>query len=284
MTTHSASSASLAPKKLKKLRKQHLEARERAEKLAATDDQDRTQSAFRRAEKYYKTRLWEPDYNRALSRDNLKEPSTSKSVFGDQIELEQHVIPSCSPCEVCNGRLTPDPLRLVTFPSHLPGLVYLPGYLCEHQQRALIVDCLETSLRPPNVTNIDAHWTMPQGQSQGLFEIYRAWRSESSLRENTPDDPRFILQPRASLLSPPSVRSHQLPTPTRRMTVNLEPITAENYLTARNEQPKVDPLPSETVKPIHVSDAWMKGKLRWCTIGWQYHVSHPVPSVDKESK
>ncbi|KAG0150731.1 hypothetical protein CROQUDRAFT_668360 [Cronartium quercuum f. sp. fusiforme G11] len=266
----------ISSKKLAKLRKQHLEARARVNDTATEGP-----GAFRRAEKYYKTRLWDPDYKQALGGNTLPESSVRTGV-ANGVHYNQLIIPEPpSPrCEACGGPTAP--LRLLTFPDRFPGLIYLPSYLCEHQQRALIADSLETSLRPPNVTNIDTHWTMPEGFSCGLFDLYRTWRSQVIAGSDQKRDARFWLQPRASLLPPPSARPPQQPLSTKRVTVDLEPITAENYLTARNELPKQDPIPSETVKPIHVSDVWMKGKLRWCTIGWQYHWTTKTYHFERE--
>lgn len=261
----------ISGKKLAKLRKQHLETRSRQ------TDTNAKLGGFRQAEKYYKTRLWEPDYSKALGHHNLPEPNEGSHLI-NETQIEQFIIPGPSGSQACEGPT--QLLRLVTFPDRFPGLVYIPGYLTAHQQRELIIDCFETSLRPPNVNNVDAHWIMPEGTPCGLFELYRAWHSEKPEEGSDEDQKKYVLQPRAIMLPPPLPVAP--PLPTKRMTVDLEPITAENYLTARNEKVKEDPIPSDTVKPIHISDLWMKGKLRWCTIGWQYHWTTKTYHFERE--
>lgn len=238
-------------------------------------------TSFRTIEQYYKRRLWEPDYNLAFGHHSLS---------GHNLTSEE-----TSPVQIPWN--TPHRARSVQAQvQSLPPLLdhdQSPIKSCQRcpdsrKQAELIDDCLSNGLRKPNVTNIDTHWRMES--PEGIYELYRTWFDQTQAREHSSDDgidgdSRFMLQPQRtshsntkdSAASPTQDAGGMTTTDkttcgnSRRQRVDLEPINSENFMVARNERPKQDPICSQTVQPIHIKDVWMKGKLRWCTIGWQYH-------------
>ncbi|PLW36840.1 hypothetical protein PCASD_15286 [Puccinia coronata f. sp. avenae] len=275
-------------KKLEKMRKNYHLSRSLQPDY---QEQHSHPTPFRTIEQYYKRRLWEPNYDLGFGRHSIPPPAQtpSTSTFAITVDwstpqgarsIQAHVHTlltpaSCHqlipPCQSCHPRPVQ---RMCTFPKQYPGLIYLPSYLCQHQQASLIEDCLTNGLRKPNVTNIDTHWKMEH--EPGLYELYQIWlNTQNTEHTATEDDHRFILNPRTEPPPNPTLLSQAQQdtnhTKSRRQKVDYEPIDSQNFLVARNDQPKQDPTASSTVKPMHIRDMWMNGKLRWCTIGWQYH-------------
>ncbi|KAH9443234.1 hypothetical protein MJO28_014691 [Puccinia striiformis f. sp. tritici] len=267
-----------ALKKLEKMRKNYHLSR------SLQPDYQEPQSnptPFRAIEQYYKRRLWEPDYNLGFGHHSIP-ASTSTSTSPIQIEwstpqkaqtiqVHIHTLPTTNKkaCPTCSQQRI-----LCTFPKQYPGLIYLPSYLCQHQQADLVQDCLTNGLRKPNVTNLDTHWEIPS--QAGIYELYRNWLLNSEQSGDPEPTSPFILTPK-TMINNPDDRQKQKQndmtdtSKTRRQKVDFEPINSQNFLVARNDKPKEDPICSKTVEPIHIRDIWMNGKLRWCTIGWQYH-------------
>ncbi|OAV90800.1 hypothetical protein PTTG_06089 [Puccinia triticina 1-1 BBBD Race 1] len=276
-------------KKLEKMRKNYHLSRSRQPDY---QEPESNPTLFRTIEQYYKRRLWEPDYNLGFGHHSIP-PSTHLSTVLSPVEIEWstpnhaqsiqaqiRTLPATSsqsikPCEFCHPRTSQ---RICTFPKQYPGLIYLPSYLCPHQQADLVDDCLTNGLRKPNVTNIDTHWQTPY--EPGIYELYRTWSDHNQKQPEDTDSEtaaQFILNPRITPSSSnpePAEKpssSQETANKSRRQKVDFEPINSENFLVARNDRPKEDPTSSKTVEPIHIRDVWMNGKLRWCTIGWQYH-------------
>ncbi|KAI8452700.1 hypothetical protein BY996DRAFT_6415277 [Phakopsora pachyrhizi] len=293
-----------------------------------------TTTRFRTMEQYFKRRLWDPDYDNLSfgyhSIENQSGSSKSESTidgFGEQEEEEREFywtpkatidlsssepIPSKDPlepilvrshsivnhqaCERCL-RSRGSRLRIYTFPLKYPGMIYIPRYLCEHQQEDLIKDCLEKNLKRPNITNLDAHYVIPtvssNDQDMGLFDLYKRWRIDRSNPQS--DQERFTLQPKSKASSLCQAMKHNekggeggcskeiSKELSRRKRVDFEAIDHKNFKTSRNHSPKLDPKPSEKVLPLHIRDIWRKGKIRWCTIGYQYHWETKTYHFDREA-
>ncbi|KAA1073679.1 hypothetical protein PGT21_022364 [Puccinia graminis f. sp. tritici] len=281
-------------KKLEKMRKNYHHSRSLQPDY---QDPQSNPTPFRTIEQYYKRRLWEPDYNLAFGHHSIPPPSTTTTTTSpmkvewstphqaQSIQAHIHPLPSNSsqpsiikPCELCHPQSSPDRI-FCTFPKQYPGLIYLPSYLCQHQQAELVEDCLTNGLRKPNVTNIDTHWEMPH--QPGLYDLYRLWLNNENSQNQSEDqdqelDTQFILQPKPVPESSVQQSSQTDPKKppqqkSRRQKVDFEPINAHNFLVARNDRPKEDQVSAKAGMPIHIRDLWMNGKLRWCTIGWQYH-------------
>ena len=58
----------------------------------------------------------------------------------------------------------------------VPGLVIIPGFITEAAQKEWILRCMDDYCRPPNKTNLHAHWKLPisspfSESHQSLFEM-----------------------------------------------------------------------------------------------------------------
>jgi alkylated DNA repair protein alkB family protein 1 len=108
------------------------------------------QTAFRQRERAYKTRVPPPDYSQVISLDGS----------------DERLIPLCLTrcphqlCEQFGARETPQTAYTL---RQVPGLVVLPQILSPRAQRSLIMHILRQEARPPNTSNLDAHYVMPEG-------------------------------------------------------------------------------------------------------------------------
>ena len=124
----------------------------------------------------------------------------------------------------------------------------LPSFVSEGTQRDLIRWSLDEHARPPNETNLDAHYFLPPS---GLWSTY-LHSSEA------------IIQPRASSLvtSPPPVASGP------RQLISNTPASPATFSLLRST-PRPPPAPSIHAQPL--SAAELIPRLRWANIGWSYH-------------
>lgn len=134
----------------------------------------------------------------------------------------------------------------------IPGLVYLPNYLNEHDQKRMIKLSLRDIPAPPNRNSLDAHYKIP---TEGLWHHYAA---------NTKTD---VAVPRAATEPPREMPSYYAPSGERPL-INNQPSTFEALKQiAREHNPEIPPSP--TVKPLNGERAMYK--LRWTNIGHYYH-------------
>ncbi|TIB37153.1 hypothetical protein E3P86_02288 [Wallemia ichthyophaga] len=141
--------------------------------------------------------------------------------------------------------------KCYTFENH-PGLVYLPNYLNEHDQKRMIKLSLRDIPAPPNRNSLDAHYKIP---IEGLWHHYAA---------STKTD---VAVPRAATEPPREMPSYYAPSGERPL-INNQPSTFEALKQiAREHNPEIPPSP--TVKPLNGERAMYK--LRWTNIGHYYH-------------
>lgn len=128
----------------------------------------------------------------------------------------------------------------------------IPNPFSPQAQRRFIRECLSVYARAPHTSNLDTHYQLP---AEGLWQLYeREQRGEIS--EN---DPEYYV-PRK-----PKKKTDDQPVQQQR---RLLTACDENFRPDLN-QPKPDPLPSETV-PILPPSQLLK-KMRWVMLGYQYH-------------
>ncbi|KAF9129047.1 hypothetical protein BGW39_004524 [Mortierella sp. 14UC] len=180
-----------------------------------------------------------------------------------------------------------------------PGMIYIPAAFTPSAQRTLIKGCLKEYSRHPNKSNLDTHYKVP---SSGLWDLHE----NVYLKKQTLDDPSVFVprkadvdnqangygsdddgdeegeaqdkdasgkkqetepRPKPTPSQPPTKKSKSSdnPAPQRRTMV---PITDETPSVPDNI-PKIDPEPSSQV-PI-LPPAQLLRKLRWITLGYQYH-------------
>jgi alkylated DNA repair protein alkB family protein 1 len=244
--------------------KSHLKDLARARLEKARADPDPNVTPFRRAEHYWKSRLNEPELSRAFDVRNVQWDggqgvwegrrmsrwSLELNLGGKRVESELVALDDL-PGEYQPSLLTSKRSRRLTLYKP-PGFFLLPLLLLPAQQRDLVRESLRVAAKSPNLTNLDAHWTLPP---EGIWAT-----KESSDRH-------------PSKLPPSSAPDSD--NKTRRQRVDLDPVTPSNFDSIPNEAKKV-PEPSPNAKPLTSEE--LLSKLRWATIGWQYHVrvrQHP---------
>ena len=210
-------------------------------------------TAFRTAEKRFKTRFPPPDLSDvldlALLHANRSDEILSGGWKGNPVALSYERIDV-----QLDGEL---PKSAYVFNSH-PGFVYLPNLLSHQKQRELVRWSLKDHSRHPNETNLDTHYILPE---EGLWNAHLRSRDPCS---DVPD-----VQPKFSALD--INLSAYVPSSTgpRRLISNL-PASADNVgsLTL-NAAAKPSMVPSPTATAISPSNLLLK--LRWANIGWFYH-------------
>ncbi|TEB35865.1 hypothetical protein FA13DRAFT_1623777 [Coprinellus micaceus] len=214
---------------------------------------------FRTAEKSFKARFPPPDLSGVLDLAQL-DPSRQK-------EIERGV---------WKGSTEPFPYRrlegcersICVVPA-VPGLVILPSYLSQEEQRQLVRWSLERQARGPNPTNLDIHYRVP---NEGLWNAY--------IHQKTTGEEVTIV-PKAldsDVVEEKSSGPRQL--------VDNAPASVETYESLA-QTPKPPPAPSATVPPSSPSS--LLYKLRWANIGWYYHwgtkqydFSHGKGDIDRD--
>ncbi|GBE82634.1 hypothetical protein SCP_0410190 [Sparassis crispa] len=230
----------------KKARKRHLKTtRNRDEQLEAD------WTPFRAAEKKYKARFPPPDLSDVLDLALLDESRAEETKRGGWWGK-----PDALQCKEIRMNHTEGKTAYV-FPS-TPGLVLLPSFVSPEEQRHLVRWALSDHARPPNETNLDTHYILPE---EGL------WNKYVNVRRHVCED-EFI-QPRASLTMATDSISTVISEPTGpRKLISNEPVSKDNYA-AISAAPKPPLAPSPSVHPLTTSA--LIQKLRWANIGWSYH-------------
>lgn len=160
------------------------------------------------------------------------------------------------------------------------GLVILPGYLAPEYQRDLVRWCLSEHARPPNITNLDAHYVVPE---EGIWSIFCRTASVSgkstipikrrSSTKADADDHKNEAEPP----DPPQSRHSEL----------------KDKIDDGDRPVSVSAL---TADVTHATAFELLPKLRWANIGWFYNwgtkqydfdlgridVEEPVRSICKE--
>ncbi|KAF9030768.1 hypothetical protein BJ165DRAFT_1519542 [Panaeolus papilionaceus] len=198
-------------------------------------------SPFRAAEKRFKARFPPPDLSSVLD-------LATKDQGRHQEILSGGWVGSLDACETI--QISPKE-QVYTIPR-IPGLVILPSFLSHDQQKTLIKWSLSEHAKPPNDTNLDTHYILPE---KGL------WNAYLDVLDETRDD--YLVQPRASNSS-----SVLVDNPGPRQLVNNTPASLDT-LDSINTTPKLPAAPSPTIQPTLVSN--LVSKLRWANIGWYYH-------------
>jgi hypothetical protein len=206
-------------------------------------------TAFRAAEKKYKTRFPPPDLSNVLDiavLDHTRKTEVTQGGWTGRPDAIQY-----TEIDLKNQRG-----KAYVFRSH-PGLVFLPAYLSHGCQRDLTRWALRDHARQPNETNLDTHYVLPE---QGL------WNSHvESLRQ---DGQVPHIQPRVSVEASTPTLMPSPPGP--RQLISNTPANATNIYSltlSASAQPRV--APSSTAHPSTPSD--LIRKLRWANIGWFYH-------------
>lgn len=215
---------------------------------------------FRAAEKRYKARFPPPDLSNVLDLAALDAERTHEIQRGiwsgssDAVEYTDITLGNRKAYSV--PRIPGAAPALYTISCHnkttYSGLVLLPSFISQEQQRQLVQWSLCDQARYPNETNLDIHYLLPQ---EGIWNTYLRSRSDPSKDA--------LIHPKASK----SVLVDQ-PIPGPRQLINNTPATPDTF-TLISSAPKPPQLPSPTAQPA-LSSALLH-KMRWANIGWYYH-------------
>ncbi|KDQ14571.1 hypothetical protein BOTBODRAFT_32704 [Botryobasidium botryosum FD-172 SS1] len=218
--------------------------------------------AFRKSEKYYKSKFPPPDLGAVLDlalleqhhdlRDSIwvgkSDAAETRAIRTNRLDL------GSLPSEDANKRAAAYAVPRV------PGLVLLPSFLSSAQQRQLIKSCLRDQPRFPNETNLDTHYFVPE---DGLWPSWeRKWHAQT----RGPDGPSGV-DFEDPIIHPKASTSEQKPSGGRSLTEN-SPTTPSNFHEVAS-QPKPPPPPSSSLSATPATQ--LLPKLRWANIGRSYH-------------
>ena len=203
----------------------------------AASNADR-QTAFRRAEKRYMTRIPPPDYSQVI---DLHGDGISR--FSDHVSVHELLTDLFELGGSCRTAYTLD--------RH-PGAILIPNALSSVVQRRLVKECLRETARPPNVSNLDTHYALPE---HGIWNAH-----EEDIRRHAPT----LVQPRHVHTSSDQADGSN---GTGRSLTQNEP----GSLASLDDVPKTAPAASSTVVAQTASE--LLYKLRWTNIGLLYHWS-----------
>ncbi|KAI9099785.1 2OG-Fe(II) oxygenase superfamily-domain-containing protein [Phlyctochytrium arcticum] len=203
--------------------------------LPPSDPRYANQTAFRIAERAWKRRQHPPELLATLisPADNAESAIRAGKLSSDATTNATHTgLP---------------PLRVYTVPS-VPGLILLPNLFTQQAERDLARVCLRDYACPPNVTNLDTHWVIPD---EGLWNVYIRHRErlQDASAFGTGTDDFSNTSKETILIDPPTTNTY-----------HLTPLTPR------------DALP----------------RLRWASLGLQYNWSRkeyhptrrpPIPSA-----
>ncbi|KAJ3217205.1 hypothetical protein HDU67_008334 [Dinochytrium kinnereticum] len=141
-------------------------------------------------------------------------------------------------------------IRAFTFKNH-PGLVYIPNPFTNSAQVDIITHCLRDWARHPNVTNLDTHYFLP---SEGLWNAHE--KQQRDFKRGIADtailERRINTEENGGLYEETQQYPPQNKTPSN-VSIDIDPPTS----------------PTPNLVPVKVSDGVRK--LRWASIGLQYH-------------
>ncbi|CAG8568010.1 10641_t:CDS:2, partial [Acaulospora morrowiae] len=237
-----------------------------------------TRTPFRDAERNFKSRLPPPDFSNVIDFSNIdkcREDIKSKIV---EVELK---VDLGEEFEKLFGRF--DGIENINRKKaycikDLPGFIFIQNPFTPEAQKYIIKRCLKDFAKKPNLCNLDTHYVLP---NQGIWELHeKVYKGQ--LNEN---DKEFFVPLKAASMeeiteqyidndeSSPILKSNN-----QRVDSSLnaksdivkcldnKEVQTKN---SNSNERKFDPLPSATV-PI-LSPLELIKKLRWVTLGYQYH-------------
>ncbi|KAK9765532.1 hypothetical protein K7432_006072 [Basidiobolus ranarum] len=157
----------------------------RQEKLALKNAQSNksyvNQTAFRACERIYRTRLPPPDFTEVIDFENLASNTQQNLDRIVKIELK-HDLTELSPLF---GESRNDAKLCYTL-RDFPGLVVIPQAFSPSAQKNIIKSCLRDHAKHPNLSNLDAHYVVPDG---GIWNLYE----KEAKGEISPEDPSYYV-------------------------------------------------------------------------------------------
>ncbi|EXX51942.1 uncharacterized protein OCT59_023028 [Rhizophagus irregularis] len=243
-----------------------------------------TQTPFRDAERNFKSRLPPPNfdnvidfYNLDLSSDEIKskivkielkvelgkdDDEEKENIFGDYNELKEEK-------EIIKGER-----RIAYVVKDLPGFIFIPNPFTPEAQKNIIKRCLKDFAKYPNKNNLDTHYVLPK---EGLWNLHEKIIN-GELDKN---DSRCVVPLKASVTGQNSLYEEEIDAK-QEITQKECPqksLVEKEYQEKEEREEKGEPLPSSGV-PI-LSPSELIKKLRWITLGYQYHWATKTYHLDK---
>ncbi|KAG9293657.1 hypothetical protein G9A89_018994 [Geosiphon pyriformis] len=274
-----------------------------------------TQSAFRDAERNFKSRLPEPDFSRVIDFDRLNQDDERYNNY-DQEKNEKEIIKFELRCDLgeCAG-FAFDEIRkndgeresCETFPNYdeglknqirknrktgfmikdVPGFIFIRNPFTPQAQRRLIKRCMKDFAKFPNLNNLETHYALPK---DGLWNLH-----QRIISGELPEDDQKCFIPLKATITKSKAKFDDHPVDIsgekEKNTADLSEVlvdipkkqsseltfkTSNEFTTQENSftpnllsKSKPDPPPSVNVPLLRPSQ--LLRKLRWTTLGYQYH-------------
>ncbi|CAG8554009.1 10479_t:CDS:2 [Paraglomus occultum] len=252
----------------------------RQEKLARKQLQSRldkssfaTKTAFRDAERNFKSRCPPPDFTNVIDFYNTE--NCNEEIRREIVEVELS-------CDLGNeNNLFFEKSQKAYLIKSIPGFIFIRNAFPPSTQKRIIECCLRDVAKYPNIGNLDVHYILPK---DGLWSLHeRIFKKELD-----PDDEecRVPLKAHADALD---TLSSQYPASSNNdvSSDSESSLPISDISTTASASPQSTRKPSPLPSPILPPDKLVR-KLRWMTVGYQYDwptkIYHfdrrfPVPSI-----
>lgn len=213
------------------------------------------QAPFRYVERNFKSRVPPPDFTQAVDFDNIKDSNTRENLENIVPVQLTNDLRHLSPIFGASDKPCQDAFVL----KSVPGLIIIPNAFTPEAQRHLIKQCLSVYPKPPNTSNLDTHYVMPE---TGLWPLFEA--QESGMLK--PTDAEFYVPKKK--ISDEEGGYTDSESEEEQVVMEAPTACSDEFKPVIND-PKPDPLPAPGVPLLPPSE--LIRKLRWITLGYQYH-------------
>ncbi|KAI7897704.1 uncharacterized protein BX663DRAFT_490633 [Cokeromyces recurvatus] len=223
------------------------------------------QTPFRYAERNFKSKVPPPDFSQVLDFNTIYDDRPKNENYKDIVAVElSHNLKKLSSMFGDDDDLSSSKTAAYILKS-VPGLIIIPNAFTPKAQRHLIKQCLSVYAQAPNTSNLHTHYVMPE---RGLWPLYEA--QEKGLLKLT--DPNFFV-PKKAVVDNEELTSSEDEEEEKEEKEEAKPTSfptaCSNEFKPVIEDLKPDPLPAPGVPLLSPSD--LIRKLRWITLGYQYH-------------
>lgn len=237
----------------KSRRQQKIWERERkeAEAKKKTATSYVNQAPFRYAERNFKSRVPPPDFSQVVDFQKLQDHSdviVPVQLTDDLRRLSSVFGKYETPC------------RDAYVLRNVPGLIIIPNAFTPVAQRSLIKQCLSVYPQPPNTSNLDTHYVIPE---TGIWPLYEA-QENGSLKST---DAGYFVPKKAIVDDEDNSSSDD--NEEEDAEPKIAPTACSDDFKPIINDPKPDPLPAPGVPLLPPSE--LVRKMRWITLGYQYH-------------
>lgn len=222
------------------------------------------QAPFRYCERNFKSRVSKPDFTSVVDFNNIKE-SNSKEICESIVPVRlTEDLQKLS--DVFGDEEDQASCRNAYVLKTVPGLIIIPNAFTPKAQRHLIKQCLSTYPRPPNTSNLDTHYIIPES---GLWPLYEGQESG----QLKPTDSGYYVPKKNvndSDMDSTTYSDSEKEQDEEQEKKKEEPLTAcSDDFKPVIDEPKPDPPAAPGVPSLPPSE--LVRKMRWITLGYQYH-------------